>query len=49
MSDHVLFRDEEHFGCSSKKHGLDMDEVRRLLNRIGDATNVNMIQKVIRI
>ncbi|KAK3089327.1 hypothetical protein FSP39_002760 [Pinctada imbricata] len=42
-----LLPDEEHYGCSSKKHGLDMDEVRRLLNRIGDAVNISIIQKIV--
>lgn len=41
-----VFRNDEHFGCSSKNNGVDMDNVRKLMNRIADAKNVNIIQQV---
>lgn len=42
----IVFRNDEHFGCSSKNNGVDMDNVRKLMNRIADAKNVNIIQQV---
>ncbi|XP_061191320.1 probable E3 ubiquitin-protein ligase HERC4 [Saccostrea echinata] len=41
-----LLKNDDHYGCSSKNCGLDMDEVRRLMNRIADAKNVNITQQI---
>lgn len=41
-----LLKNDEHFGCSSKNNGVDMDNVRKLMNRIADAKNVNIIQQI---
>lgn len=42
----IVFRNDEYFGCSSKNNGVDMDNVRKLMNRIVDVKNVNIIQQV---
>lgn len=39
----IVFRNDEYFGCSSKNNGVDMDNVRKLMNRIVDVKNVNII------
>ena len=43
----VYFSNDGHFGSSSKKHGVDMDAVRKNMKRIGEAKNVVMVQKVL--
>ena len=43
---HVYFSDDGHFGSSSKKHGVDMEAVRKNLRKLGEAKNIVMMQKV---
>lgn len=42
----IVFSGKRHYGCSPHHHGLDMDSVYEEMNKLGQAKNIVIIQKV---
>ncbi|XP_060594475.1 probable E3 ubiquitin-protein ligase HERC4 isoform X2 [Ruditapes philippinarum] len=47
LNSSFLLKDNEHYGSSSKRHGVDLELVRSKFDKMSDTSNVHIIQKIL--